>query len=403
MTMSAGDMTEKPEKSAFRRWLEAVTQSSDLGVMPVVAGLVIIWAVFEILNPHFLTPRNISNLSAQIVVTGTLALAETFVILLGMIDLSVGWGSVVAASIFSIGSVFYGLPIWLCLVLAVGAATLIGVLQGLLVSRVGVPSFVVTLGGGMLAEGASLAMLTPHGGSVPLDDNFSTMVGTLNLPPLWSWICFAIGFAAFAAFTIMRYLDRVKRGTSEGHVAATVKLAGVLALGVIAVGVLNAYRGVPWLLVIFLVALFFSAFLTKSTQFGRHLYAVGGNTEAARRAGINVRLVQLAVFVIAGILVGLGGLLDAARLGVASATVGDSDIMLNAVAAAVIGGTSLFGGRGSVYGALFGALVIASVTNGMDLLGAPSSTRFGVEGAILLAAITVDTLLRQRRMRSGRA
>jgi D-xylose transport system permease protein len=280
---------------------------------------------------------------------------------------------------------------------------LIGVLQGLLVSRVGVPSFVVTLGGGMLAEGASLAMLTPHGGSVPLDDNFSTMVGTLNVPPLWSWICFAIGFGIFVACKISQYLGRVKRGTNEGHVTAMVKLGGVLAVGVIAIGVLNAYRGVPWLLVIFLVALFFSAFLTKSTQFGRHLYAVGGNAEASRRAGINVRFIQLAAFVIAGILVGLGGLLDAARLGVASATVGDSDIMLNAVAAAVIGGTSLFGGRGSVYGALFGALVIASVTNGMDLLGAPSSTRFGVEGAILLAAITVDTLLRQKRLRSGRA
>jgi D-xylose transport system permease protein len=403
MTMSVVNMTEKTKKSAFRLWLDALIQSSDLGMVPVIGGLVVIWAVFEILNPHFLTPRNISNLSAQIVVTGTLALAETFVILLGMIDLSVGWSSVVAASIFSISSVFFGLPIWLCLVLAVSASTLIGGLQGLLVSRIGVPSFVVTLGGGMLAEGASLAMLTPHGGSVPLDDNFSTMVGTLNVPPLWSWICFAIGFAIFVAFKIMQYLGRVKRGTNEGHIAAVVKLAGVLAVGVIAVGVLNAYRGVPWLLVIFLVALFFSAFLTKSTQFGRHLYAVGGNAEAARRAGINVRFIQLTAFVIAGILVGLGGLLDAARLGVASATVGDSDIMLNAVAAAVIGGTSLFGGRGSVYGALFGALVIASVTNGMDLLGAPSSTRFGVEGAILLAAITVDTLLRQKRMRSGRA
>jgi D-xylose transport system permease protein len=403
MTLFVANPTTTAEKSPFRRWIDGLLQASDLGMLPVIAGLIVIWAVFEILNPHFLSARNISNLSAQIVVTGTLALAETYVILLGMIDLSIGWGSVVAASVFSIGTVFFGLPVGLCILLALGAAIVLGVLQGLLVSGIGVPSFVVTLGGAMIAEGLSLAMLTPHGGSVPLSDNFSTMVGTLNVPPLWSWISVAVGFGLFAAITLNQYFGRVKRGTAEGHLAALVKLAGVLGLAIVTVGVLNAYRGVPWLLVIFVIALFASAFLTKSTRFGRHLYAVGGNAEAARRAGINVRRIQLAAFTIAGLLVGLGGLLDATRLGVASATVGDSDIMLNAVAAAVIGGTSLFGGRGSVYGALFGALVIASVTNGMDLLGAPSSIRFGVEGAILLAAITVDTLLRQKRMRSGRA
>jgi len=176
---------------------------------------------------------------------------------------------------------------------------------------------------------------------------------------------------------------------------------GVLLFGTVAM--LNAYRGVPFLLVIFLAALFVTAFVTKSTQFGRHLYAVGGNAEAARRSGINVRGIQLAAFVIAGFLVGIAGYLNAARLGVASSAVGNGDLMLNAVAAAVIGGTSLFGGRGSVYGALFGALVIESVSNGMNLLGAASSIRFVVEGAILLAAITIDTILRMRRMRTGRA
>ncbi|OYV34995.1 MAG: ATPase [Acidocella sp. 20-61-6] len=400
--MSVLQMNQSSEKSPFRRWAGGVLQSSDLGMIPVIAGLIIIWTVFEVLNPHFLAPRNISNLSAQIVVTGTLGLAETYVILLGMIDLSIGWSSVLAASVFSIGTVFLGLPVWLCIILAVGTSVVFGALQGLLVARVGVPSFVVTLAGGMIAEGVSLAALTPHGGSVPLSDNFSTMIGTLNVAPFWSWLTLIIGFGLFAGVMIWQYLGRAKRGASEGHLAVIVKLLGVLVLAVCAVGVLNAYRGVPWLLVIFLVVLFFSAFLTKSTRFGRHLYAVGGNAEASRRSGINVRFIQLAAFMIAGLLVGLGGLLDAARLGVASATVGDSDIMLNAVAAAVIGGTSLFGGRGSVYGALFGALVIASVTNGMDLLGAPSSIRFGVEGGILLAAITVDTILRQKRMRSGR-
>lgn len=403
MTVNAKDMTSTTQiNSPMRRWTQKLLQSSDLGMAPVIAALIVIWVVFEVLNPHFLTPRNISNLSAQIVVTGTLALAETFVILLGMIDLSIGWSSVVAAAVFSVATVFLNWPVWPSVGLGIGASVVVGLLQGLLVSRVGVPSFVVSLGGAMIAEGVSLAMLTPHGGSIPLSDNLSTMIGTLNIAPTWSWILSLGLFAVFAGVMVSQHMGRMKRGAGEGHSIFFVKLVALFVLMVAAVGTLCAYHGVPWLLLIFLGALFICAFITKSTRFGRHLYAVGGNAEASRRSGINVRFIQLAAFTIAGALVGLGGLLDAARLGVASATVGDSDIMLNAVAAAVIGGTSLFGGRGSVYGALFGSLVIASVTNGMDLIGAPSSIRFGVEGAILLIAITIDTLLRQRRLRSGR-
>lgn len=391
------------DQSPFGRWMQRLVSSTDLGMMPVIAALIAIWIVFECLNPHFLTPRNLSNLSAQIVVTGTLALAETFVILLGMIDLSIGWSSVVAAAVFSVGTVFLHWAVWPCVFLGLGASIGIGFLQGLLIARMGVPSFVVTLGGAMIAEGLVLGMLTQHGGSVPLSDNLSTAIGTLDVPAGWSWAISLILFAVYAFFTLLGHADRRKRGAGEAHTIVIAKLVFTLAVVVIGIGLLCAYRGVPALLVVFLAALFGCAFLTKSMRFGRHLYAVGGNAEAARRSGINVRFIQLAAFTIAGALVGLGGLLDAARLGVASATVGDSDIMLNAVAAAVIGGTSLFGGRGSVYGALFGALVIASVTNGMDLIGAPSSVRFGVEGVILLIAITIDTILRQRRMRSGRA
>jgi D-xylose transport system permease protein len=390
------------QKSPFRRWLSGVANSTDLGMLPVIAALIVIWIVFETLNANFLTPRNLSNLAAQIVVTGTLALAEIYIILLGMIDLSIGWNSVLAASVFSLTTVFFHLPVGVGIVLGIALATGIGFLQGMVVSRIGVPSFVVTLGGGMIAEGLTLAILTPHGGSVPLADDFTTAIGTLNLDPLWSWVLSLLLFGAYAAVT----LNGIRKRTASGHeggFAATMRLVGVAIMLFGAVFMLNAYRGVPFLLMLFLIALFASAFVTKSTRFGRHLYAVGGNAEAARRAGISVKGIQLAVFIIAGFLVGLAGYLDAARLGVASASVGNGDIMLNAVAAAVIGGTSLFGGRGSVYGALFGALVIASVSNGMNLLGAASSVRFIVEGLILLAAITIDTILRLRRMRSGRA
>lgn len=401
MNMNATQSQGK-DLSPMRGWLQRLMHSTDLGMMPVIAALIAIWIVFECLNPHFLTPRNLSNLSAQIVVTGTLALGETFVILLGMIDLSIGWNSVVAASVFSVCTVFFHWAVWPCVFLGVGASVIIGLLQGLLVSRVGVPSFVVTLGGAMICEGIVLAMLTQHGGSVPLSDNLSTAVGTFNVPTAWSWVISLGLFALYAIFVLSQHAGRRRGGAGEVHTIVFAKLVFMLVIVVIGVALLCAYQGVPVLLVVFLAALFGCAFLTKSVRFGRHLYAVGGNIEASRRAGINVRFIQLAAFTISGALVGLGGLLDAARLGVASATIGDSDIMLNAVAAAVIGGTSLFGGRGSVYGAFFGALVIASVTNGMDLIGAPSSIRFGVEGAILLAAITIDTILRQRRMRSGR-
>ena len=394
--------TQIAPQSPFKRWLSGVSNASDLGMLPVIAALILIWIVFEVLNANFLTPRNLSNLAAQIVVTGTLALAEIYIILLGMIDLSIGWNSVLAASIFSLSTVFFHVPVVVGLVLGVACATGIGFLQGMLVSRVGVPSFVVTLGGAMVAEGVTLGILTPHGGSVPLADNLTTAIGTLNLDPVWSWVASIVLFGAYAALTLNAIRKR-KAGGSEGGYAAVMRLIGVGVMLFGAVFMLNAYRGVPFLLLIFLIALFTSAFVTKSTRFGRHLYAVGGNAEAARRAGISVRGIQLAVFVIAGFLVGLAGYLDAARLGVASASVGNGDIMLNAVAAAVIGGTSLFGGRGSVYGALFGALVIESVSNGMNLLGAASSVRFIVEGGILLAAITIDTVLRLKRMRSGRA
>lgn len=401
MSINAAHTQEK-NRSPLNLWLQRLMHSTDLGMMPVIVALIVIWIVFECLNPHFLTPRNLSNLSAQIVVTGTLALGEIFVILLGMIDLSIGWNSVVAASVFSVGTVFLHWAVWPSVFLGIGSSVVIGVLQGLLVARVGVPSFVVTLGGAMICEGIVLAMLTQHGGSIPLSDNLSTTVGTLNVPVLWSWIITLCLFAFYAGVALWNHANRRKRGAGEAHTIIVAKLFCLFVVVVAGVALLCAYQGVPVLLVIFLVALFVCAFLTKSMRFGRHLYAVGGNVEASRRAGINVRFIQLAAFTLAGALVGLGGLLDAARLGVASATVGDSDIMLNAVAAAVIGGTSLFGGRGSIYGAFFGALVIASVTNGMDLIGAPSSIRFGVEGAILLVAITIDTILRQRRMRSGR-
>lgn len=394
--------TETAPQSAFKRWLSGVTNAADLGMLPVIAALILIWIVFEVLNANFLTPRNLSNLAAQIVVTGTLALAEIYIILLGMIDLSIGWNSVLAASVFSLSTVFFHVPVLAGLVLGVACATALGFLQGMLVSRVGVPSFVVTLGGAMVAEGVTLGILTPHGGSVPLADNLTTAIGTLNLDPVWSWVASVALFGVYAGLTLNSIRKRAAGG-SEGGYAAMMRLIGVGVMLFGAVFMLNAYRGVPFLLLIFLIALFASAFVTKSTRFGRHLYAVGGNAEAARRAGISVRGIQLAVFVIAGFLVGLAGYLDAARLGVASASVGNGDIMLNAVAAAVIGGTSLFGGRGSVYGALFGALVIESVSNGMNLLGAASSVRFIVEGGILLAAITIDTVLRLKRMRSGRA
>ncbi len=375
----------------------------DLGLLPVALALVFIWIIFQSTNHVFLSPRNLSNLVLQIAVIGTLALGETLILLIAEIDLAIAQFSGAAAAILAVVSVNWGWPAWASIPVVLLAGAAYGFAQGTMVTRVGVPSFIVTLAGSLVSLGLLLALLAQQGTQL-IYDKFILGIASTYVPHWAGWLLAVLVIATFVYTSLRTQALRRSKGLSAPPVGSTaIRVLGLTALVVAVVIVLNAYRGVPvaGIILVGLVMLF--AFITKSTPFGRHLYAVGGNNEAARRAGINVTGLRLSIFVLASTFAAAGGIIGASRLGAASTTSGGANLLLEVVGSAVIGGTSLFGGRGDVYGALVGALVIGSVENGMDLLGAPSSTRFLVEGAILLAAVTLDTVLRRQRLRAGRA
>ncbi len=348
----------------LERW-----RKGDLGALPVIAGLVVVAVVFQSLNSNFLSPRNLTNLGLQIAAMATISCGLVLVLLLGEIDLSAGAVSGLAAAVMAVS----GLPGPAAVALALLTGAAIGLFQGSWITRLGVPSFVVTLAGLLAWQGAQLAVLGPTG-SYNLDDPFVVGLCATFLPP----------WAALGALP----LALLARGAWRFVVLG---LAG-------AVAALFAFdRGIPLALLIVAGVIALTDLLVRRTRFGRHVLAVGGNTEAARRAGIRVALVRLAVFALASTLAALGGVLAASRLLAVNQSSGGGDLLLNAIAAAVIGGTSLFGGRGSVWSALSGALAIGAISNGMDLLGLASPVKFLVTGGVLLLAVTVDSVTKLRR------
>lgn len=393
--------TLTPESRYGRSTFRARFASGDLGLIPVILALIVIWVVFQTINGNFLSGRNLSNLIQQMAEIGFLAIGETFILLLGEIDLAVGAVSGVAAAVLVLLSAA-GVNPWIAILASVVSGTVIGLFQGFWVTIIGVPAFIVTLAGSLGYQGILLAMLG-NTGTVPITNQTLLDLTSLYIPPVLGWILAAVTFVLFVAGTLMMKRNRESKNlpalSSGGVIGRSTVLALIL---VVAVGVLNAYNGVPlagFILVVFVV---FFAFITQSTVFGRHVYALGGNAEAARRSGINVKSVRIIVFTIAGLMAAIGGIIGASWLGSASPASGGGNLLMDSIAAAVIGGTSLFGGRGSVWNALAGALVIGSVENGMDLLSAPSSTKYIVEGSILLLAVTIDTLSRRRRKHVGR-
>jgi len=406
-TQSEGSSaTPKPTKKRGSRLLRPVRDflaAGDLGLVPVFVALVAIWIIFQSLSPHFISPRNLTNLIVQIVVIGVLALGETLVLLLGEIDLSIAQVSGMAAAILASLSVFDKLNPWAAMALTLAAGAAFGMAQGLWITLIGVPSFIVTLAGSLVSLGLLLGLIGTYG-TISLSSTVILAIAT-SFVPRWMGLL-------FAAILIVVYLASLLAGRWR-RAALQIKgvaprngfgrFAALSVLSILVVVVLNSYRGLPWAGVIVLALVILFSLLTRSTPYGRYLYAMGGNAEAARRAGVNVRAIRVSIFSLAGMLAAFGGIVGASRLGSASASTGGGNLLLDSIAAAVIGGTSLFGGRGSVYGALAGALVLGSVENGMDLIGAPSSTRFVAEGLILLLAVTIDTLLRARRLRMGRA
>ena len=368
----------------------------DLGALPVVVGLVVIWVGFHFMNHNYLSSRNLSNLVLQTGVVAILALGVILVLLIGEIDLSLGATAGVTAALLGVTLTQHGWSVWASMALAVVVGAAIGALQGSIVVAMGVPSFVVTLGGSLAWQGVQLGLLGDVG-ELRTNDRTLFKVANAYLPSTASWILLSILVAGFAAVRILRYLGRLRAGAAVGSAAwTTAGIAFVALAGCAVVGALNAYFGVPVLLVILFVLTVALTWLLRRTPYGRHLYAIGGNAEAARRAGIPVGWTRITVFSLTSALAGVAGIVSVSRQFSVSTGTGGGTLLLEAIAAAVIGGASLFGGRGRPYQALLGALVITSVANGLDLLGEPSSVKNVATGAILVLAVCVDALSRRR-------
>ena len=379
-------------------------RAGESGVLPVVGGLILVSILFQTLNSHFLTAGNLVNLLIQGAAYMLLAMAEIFALLLGEIDLSIGFvsgiGGIVAAELVKQQ---YQWPWWAAVILALVACAAIGALQGTIITRLGLPSFIVTLAGLLGWQGVMLEILG-KGGSLPINQNIINDVASGNLTPAASWI---VMLAAVGILGVRMWLHDSRRRAS-GLVAppaslTVAKILAVLAAGVAVVlicntnrGVLVPIKGVPWVVVIVLAVLAIWSFVLGRTRFGRYVYAIGGNDEAARRAGVKLARIKTACFMFAGVTAGIAGIVYASRLRSVSTALDGGQLVLYAVAAAVIGGTSLFGGRGKALHAVLGGLVIAAIDNGMVLKGYSAAAKYIVTALVLLAAVAVDAIARRR-------
>lgn len=375
---------------------------SDLGALPVIIGLVLIWAIFYWQNDKFLTALNISNLMVQIAAMGTISAGIVLILLLGEVDLSVGATSGFAAAIMAVLNVKLELPGAVAVLAGLAVGLTIGLVQGTWITKLKVPSFIVTLAGLLGWQGALIYTLG-NTGTVNLRNEFILSLAGTYFSTTVGW---GVAFFFVAIYVGSQLWERQRR-VAAGLTAVSMQellvrfvVVGGLVVGLIAI--LNSHRGLPSALVFFLGIVMVLDWITQRTVFGRHIYAVGGNMEAARRASINVDMIRISVFAISSTLAALGGILGASRLLAVNQSSGGGDLLLNAIAAAVIGGTSLFGGRGNVWSAVLGALVIGSISNGMDLLALPSATKFMITGGVLLVAVTIDAVARSRREASGR-
>jgi len=374
----------------------------DLASLRVVLGLAVIWLIFQLQNDRFLSAENLTNLMLQITAVGLISIGVVYVLLLGEIDLSVGAISGLAAAVVAVLNVKNGWNPYLALAAGVAVGMAIGLLQGFLFTRFGVPSFVVTLAGLLAWQGALLQVLGSTG-SININDPKITGLANTFYSDAVGWIAVALVIGAYAGFVLLGHRRRVSAGLEGESLVPLALRVGVVALvTVVTVAILNSDRGVPLALLILLAFVVGMEYVAKRTRFGRHVFAVGGNIEAARRAGIAIDRVRIVAFGIAGTMAAIGGILAASRLLAVNQNSGGSELLLLAIAGPVIAGTSLFGGRGAVWTALLGALVIGSISNGMDLLALSSAVKFMVTGGVLLLAVIVDAIARQQRQATGR-
>jgi D-xylose transport system permease protein len=412
-TVTIAVATQAPDLSNsfgeyLRAWAKRI-RTGESGVLPVIAGLVILVIIFQAKNSHFLTALNLTNLLVQGSVFILLGMAEVWVLILGEIDLSVGYvagiGGVVTAILASSPDNW---PWWAAVLAGVAVTSLFGMLWGTLVIRLRLPSFVVTLAGLLGCEGILLYLVNSHGtgGTIRLSSNVLLDITNGNLSPAASWIVAVAAVVLFGATTVLRDRHRRRSGLVAPPVAVTaLKVGGMAVASAALVLICNqnrgvgfiAVQGVPYVVLVVLAVLVGYTFILGRMRFGRYLYAIGGNAEAARRAGVSLGWNRLWAFTLTGFTAGIAGIVYASRLGSISNNIDGGTLVLYAVAAAVIGGASLFGGRGKMIHALLGGLVIATIYNGMGLIGLAADYQFMVTAVVLLAAVTIDSLARRGR------
>jgi len=405
---SQADLAVAPELVAnslgeyVRAWFARV-KGGESGVLPVVAGLLLVSIIFQSLDSHFLTAGNLVNLLVQGAVISILALGETYALLLGEIDLSIGFvsgiGGVIMAELLKAS---VGWPWWAAIAAGLLACAAIGALQGTIITRIGLPSFVVTLAGLLFWQGVMLLILG-SGGALPINDHIFNDVASANLTPIAGWIVLIVTIGLFGLMSWRRDARRRANGlVAPPPILTLVKIIAVFAAGAILVVLCNTDRGnlvpiqgVPWVVLLIIAVMAAWTFVLGRTRFGRYVYAIGGNAEAARRAGVSLAKIRTIGFVLCSFTAGIAGIVYSSRLRSVSTALDGGTLVLYAVAAAVIGGTSLFGGRGKPIHAVLGGLVIAAIDNGMGLQGYSAAAKYVVTALVLLAAVTIDSVARR--------
>lgn len=403
-TSEAISIRRIPLKQTVSGFLSRV-RAGNIGSLPIVVGLVLIWGILQGLNPAFMSSRNLVNLVTDCVPVGVIAVGVTLTLLVAQIDLSVGSMSGLASSILGVGLTREGWSLPVAIVIALAAGVIVGVIYWIIFVRFNVPSFVVTLAGLLALLGLQLQLLGTDGSiNVPFTSSIVRFMQEDFVSPSLSYALAALCAAAY----LLSRLARSRR--RRRHRLPPISLTGVVVRALlllvcleVATWYLNRSRGVSLPFVLLVVLVVVIDFALKRTHWGRDVYAVGGSVEAARRAGINVSWTYVTVFVGCSVLAALGGLLSAGQLAAASISSGTGDVNLDAIAAAVIGGTSLFGGRGNAFSALLGIFVIESIAIGLTLLNLTSAVRFMITGLVLVIAVIVDSMARRSRAAHGAA
>ena len=391
-------------KQSANDWWSKV-KAGQVGALPALLGLLVLCIVFGTQSSVFLTPGNLANLLTQAAAVIVIAMGLVFVLLLGEIDLSAGYAAGVCGALLVIMITEMDYPWYLAFPISVLSGVLLGAVIGYLVAQLKIPSFVVTLATFLAFQGL-LLLLVGEGGTIRIEDPVILAVENKNLSVSYSWIFFFLTAGAYLLSGLLKFRKRKKAGLVDNLFKLwVIKTFVLIAIGTLATWALTversnnpdlvSLRGIPYVVPVILVLLVGATFVLSRTSFGLHIYAVGGNAEAARRAGINVKMVRITAFMICTGFAAVAGMIFVSRANSVTPTTGGSSTLLYAVGAAVIGGTSLFGGKGKVSDAILGGLVVAVIDNGMALLGYPAGIKFMVTGAVLLISATIDAVSRR--------